>query len=64
MIHPRHSQFIFIQFTRAIRKTASTMLSAALQLIFAHEKALPTKIFTDGFSCKPEICLPKSLREL
>ena len=24
------------QFTRAIRKTASAMLSAALQLIFAH----------------------------
>ena len=30
------------QFTRAIRKTASAMLSAAAQLIFAHNKALPS----------------------
>ena len=31
-----------LQFTRAIRKTASLMLSAASQLIFAHDQALPS----------------------
>jgi len=30
-----------LQFTRAIRKSASSMLSAASQLIFAHKRALP-----------------------
>ena len=29
-------------FTRAIRKSASSMLSAASQLIFAHKMALPS----------------------
>ena len=36
-----------LQFTRAIRKSASSMLSAASQLIFAHYKALFTKDITD-----------------
>jgi len=33
---------IVLLFTRAIRKTASSTLSAASQLIFAHKMALPS----------------------
>ena len=33
---------IVLLFTRAIRKTASSTLSAASQLIFAHKVALPS----------------------
>ena len=43
-VHPRHSKGGIFQFTRAIRKIASSMLPAALQLIFAHEQALPLYI--------------------
>ena len=43
-------------FTRAIRKTASSTLSAASQLIFAHKVALPSYLFVSRFSCKREIC--------
>ena len=44
-------------FTRAIRKTASSTLSAASQLIFAHKMALPSYLFVSRFSCEHEICL-------
>ena len=43
-------------FTRAIRKSASSMLSAASQLIFAHKRALP--------SWEHKICLQKGTSEL
>ena len=33
-----------LQFTRAIRKSASSMLSAASQLIFAHKMELPSEL--------------------
>ena len=41
-----------LQFTRAIRKSASSMLSAASQLIFAHKMALPSYPSEFRFSCK------------
>ena len=44
-------------FTRAIRKNASSTLSAASQLIFAHKVALPSYLFVSRFSCEHEICL-------
>ena len=53
-----------MQFTRAIRKIASSMLLAALQLIFAHKKALPSKLHTDSFSCEHEISLHAAPSEL
>ncbi|WNV57064.1 hypothetical protein RJD28_12285 [Oscillospiraceae bacterium NTUH-002-81] len=81
-VHERHSQnricdafrrcaagfctWLAPQFTRAIRKTASAMLSAAAQLIFAHEKALSSDVHVSRFSCKHEICPqehPSELRE-
>ncbi len=43
-------------FTRAIRKIALSALSAASQLIFAHEMALPSHIHAGRFSCEHEIC--------
>ena len=48
-------------FTRAIRKTASSTLSAASQLIFAHKVALPSYLFVSRFSCEHEIC-PQTVR--
>ena len=48
-------------FTRAIRKTAPSALSAASQLIFAHKVALPSYLFVSRFSCKHEIC-PQTVR--
>ena len=42
-------------FTRAIRKTASSTLSAASQLIFAHKAALPPYFFISRFSFEHEI---------
>jgi len=39
-------------FTRAIRKNASSTLSAASQLIFAHKVALPSYPSEFRFSCK------------
>ena len=53
-----------LQFTRAIRKSASSMLSAASQLIFAHKVALPSYLFGSRFSCKHEIYLQKGTSEL
>ena len=41
-----------LQFTRTIRKSASSMLSAASQLIFAHKMALPSCPSEFRFSCK------------
>ena len=46
---------------RAIRKTALSALSAASQLIFAHEMALPSYIHAGRFSCEHEIC-PQNVR--
>ena len=43
-------------FTRAIRKTALSALSAAAQLLFAHNQALPLYLILDRFSCEHEIC--------
>ena len=37
---------------RTIRKTALSVLSAASQLFFAHEMALPSYIHACRFSCK------------
>ena len=51
-------------FTRAIRKNASSTLSAASQLIFAHKVALPSYLFVSRFSCEHEICLQKGTSEL
>ena len=48
-------------FTRAIRKTASSTLSAASQLVFAHKVALPSYLFVSRFSCEHEIC-PQTVR--
>jgi len=55
---------LLLLFTRAIRKTASSTLSAASQLIFAHKVALPSYLFVSRFSCKHEICLQKGMGEL
>ena len=41
---------------RAIRKTALSALSAAAQLLFAHNQALPLYLILDRFSCEHEIC--------
>ena len=46
-VHTRHSQ------------NASSTLSAASQLIFAHKVALPPYLFASRFSCEHEICLQK-----
>ena len=54
----------WLLFTRAIRKTASSTLSAASQLIFAHKVALPSYLFVSRFSCEHEICLQKGTSEL
>ena len=51
-------------FSRAIRKTASAMLPAASQLIFAHIVALPPWFHTYGFSCEHEIRLTIRMAEL
>ena len=51
-------------FTRAIRKSSSSMLSAASQLIFAHKMALPSYLFASRFSCEHKICLQKGTSEL
>ena len=40
------------------------MLSAASQLIFAHEMALPSYLPGSRFSCKHEICSQKGTSEL
>ena len=53
-----------LQFTRAIRKSASSMLSAALQLIFAHKRALPSWFLVDRFSCEHGICPQETTSEL
>ena len=47
---------LLLLFTRAIRKTASSTLSAASQLIFAHKMALPPYLFVSRSSCEHEIC--------
>ena len=49
---------------RAIRKTALSALSAASQLIFAHEMALPSYIHAGRFSCEHEICPQECTSEL
>ena len=51
-------------FTRAIRKSASSMLSAASQLIFAHKAALPPCLFISRFSCEHEIRLTIRMAEV
>lgn len=43
-------------FTRCHRKTALSALSAAAQLLFAHNQALPLYLILDRFSCEYEIC--------
>ena len=43
-----------LPFTRAIRKSASSMLSAASQLIFAHKMALPSWFLMDRFHASME----------
>ena len=45
-------------------KPASSTLSAASQLIFAHKVALPSYLFVSRFSCEHEICLQKGTSEL
>ena len=59
------------QFTRAIRKTALSALSAASQLILLRlqdtmlmEMALPTYIHAGRFSCEHEICPQECTSEL
>ena len=52
------------QFTRAIRKIASAMLSAASQLLFAHMLALPSNIPAGRLSCKHAACPQKYSSEL
>ena len=49
---------------RAIRKTASSTLSAASQLIFAHKMALPSYPSEFRFSCKHGIWTQKGTSEL
>ena len=49
---------------RAIRKTALSALSAASQLLFAHEMALPSYIHAGRFSCEHEICPQECTSEL
>ena len=53
-----------LQFTRAIRKIALSALSAASQLMFAHEMALPSYIHAGRFSCEHEICPQECTSEL
>ena len=53
-----------LQFTRAIRKIASSMLSAALQLLFAHRVALPSQLPVHRFSCEHGICPQETTSEL
>ena len=53
-----------LQFTRAIRKSASSILSAALQLIFAHKRALPSWFLVDRFSCEHGISPQETMSEL
>ena len=53
-----------LQFTRAIRKSASSMLSAASQLIFAHKMALPSYPSEFRFSCEHGICPQETTSEL
>ena len=53
-----------LQFTRAIRKSASSMLSAASQLIFAHKRALPSWFLMHRFSCEHGICPQETTSEL
>ena len=53
-----------LQFTRAIRKSASSMLSAASQLIFAHKMALPSWFLVHRFSCEHGICTHEVTGEL
>ena len=53
-----------LQFTRAIRKSASSMLSAASQLIFAHKMALPSWFLVRRFSCEHGICPQETTSEL
>ncbi len=53
-----------LPFTRAIRKTASSMLSAASQLIFAHKAALPPWFLVHRFSCEHGICPQETTSEL
>ena len=54
----------WLLFTRAIRKTASSTLSAASQLIFAHKVALPPYLFVSRFHARMTICLQKGTSEL
>ena len=53
-----------IQFRRAIRKIASSMLSAALQLIFAHYLALRSYFHAGRLPCKPGSGLHENMAEL
>ncbi len=53
-----------LQFTRAIRKSASSMLSAASQLIFAHKRALPSRFLVDRFHARMRICPQETMSEL
>ena len=52
------------QFTRAIRKTALSALSAAAQLLFAHFVALSSCVPANRFSCEHEICPQEYASEL
>ena len=52
------------KFTRAIRKIAAALLSAAAQLTFAHTTALPLQLSASRFSCEHEICSQKTAGEL
>ena len=51
-----------LQFTRAIRKSASSMLSAASQLIFAHKRALPSWFLVDRFHARMKICVQETMK--
>ena len=53
-----------LQFTRAIRKSASSMLSAVSQLIFAYKMALSSWFLVHRFSCEHGICLQETTSEL
>ena len=53
-----------LQFTRVIRKSASSMFSAASQFIFAHKMALPSWFLMHRFSWEHGICPQETTSEL
>ena len=57
-------QAYFLTIQNPIRKIASSMLSAASQLIFAHKVALPSYLFVSRFSCEHEIRLTIRMAEV